>query len=233
MTEITDQWGFTEKLNDPKYKPYYDSAVASLKETLSILDGDSWKNKTGWTLENERSGDKAYSKSGVQKKGKTFVATGEFNINAEDLLRELWDNIEGTPSWNPTILEYKKLLAVGLQTDVAYNAFADLLGGIVKSRDFVDARCWRKVGNAYCLSAQSIEFPEMPPQKSRVRGEDSPGIFRIHPIDGKPGKCTAEFVMNTDLKGYLLKSVVEKVTHGTMLDYFEHLRKRVAAITAS
>lgn len=67
-------------------------------------------------------------------------------------MHELFYKIEDVPKWNPTLLESKIIRKVNSYTDITYQASVGGGGGMVKSRDFVNLRCWRLFRNGVMVT---------------------------------------------------------------------------------
>lgn len=81
----------------------------------------------------------------------------------------------------------------------------------VKSRDYVVARIWRKVGDEIYAGGKSIELDEIPESKDRVRGKLHLGCGRFTPDKSDPNKTHVEYILSIDLKGLIPKSIVNSV----------------------
>lgn len=54
-------------------------------------------------------------------------------------------------------------------TDVVYQIAAEGPGGIVKARDFVNVRHWKKIDDSWVCAIISVICKDEPPQKKFVR----------------------------------------------------------------
>lgn len=90
--------------------------------------------------------------------GKVYKLSGKVNYSPKKLLQELFYNIENVPNWNPTLLESKIIRKIDSSTDVSYSVSASGGGGIVKSRDFVNLRCWKLIRDSQIVSNYNINM---------------------------------------------------------------------------
>uniref|UniRef100_A0A914CUS7 START domain-containing protein n=1 Tax=Acrobeloides nanus TaxID=290746 RepID=A0A914CUS7_9BILA len=98
-------------------------------------------------------------------------------------------------------------------------------------RDFVVSRLKREInGKRYCI-ARSIEIPELPETKERVRGIVHLGAGRFVPHSTKENTTCIDLILCMDLKGMLPKTIVNTVMARLMekdyeqqLRYFERVR---------
>jgi len=187
-------------------------------------------NSEDWKLEKQLdNGDRVEVK--FIKGKKVFKLSGRINTSPGVLLEELYYKIEQAPSWNPTLLECRIIQPVNEQTDVSYQVCAEAAGGVVSIRDFVNVRHWSLVDGVYVSAGGSVLHPAMPPQPKKVRGENGPGCFAMRPIDGDPKACHFEWLLDTDLKGWIPQSIIDKALSGAQFDYIAHLRSRTATLS--
>lgn len=58
----------------------------------------------------------------------------------------------------------------------------------------------------------------MPPQPKKPRGKNGPRCFAMRPIDGDSKACHFEWLFDTDLKGWIPQSIVDKALSGAQFD---------------
>lgn len=117
-----------------------------------------------WKFEKQTNrGDKIYS-SQREGLGKVYRLTATVNYSASALIYEMFTKVEDVPKWNPSLLESKVVHKIDYFTDISYQASAGAGGGLVKSRDFVNLRCYRVVENGQILSEQDMR------NKSKAEG---------------------------------------------------------------
>jgi len=223
---ITDEWGCTETLADnDQFRKYHQTGVAALKESLALYGDGNWGGDWKLNTEDKESGDKVYVRK-TSEFGNVYAVQAKIKIDAERIFRISWDEIDQMQKWNPTVKEFKIVAQLGSQSQLVNNASEPILGGLVSSRDFMDVRIWQKIDNAYCLSARSVQYDQVPAQKGKVRAENKVGLFRVSPADG-PAPTDLVWMASMDLKGMLPKSVVDRAMNSFLLDYTKYLRKYV------
>ncbi|XP_071442814.1 steroidogenic acute regulatory protein-like isoform X2 [Hetaerina americana] len=196
---------------------------------------DAWRlvNSDGWRLEKKGSDDKEGGDAldevcsmhlSSPKGKKIYRLKGRVELPPKFLLNELFFRIDNVPNWNPTLIESYRIQAVDDHTDISYQVTAEGGGGIVSSRDFVNLRHWDVVEGSYVSAGLSITHPDKPPQKKYVRGENGPGCWAMSPIPGEPGSCTFQWLLDTNLKGWLTQYVVDGALTVAMFDYIRHIR---------
>ncbi|XP_052861322.1 steroidogenic acute regulatory protein-like [Anopheles cruzii] len=108
----------------------------TVRFAYDLLEADDWK------IEKVTSkGDTIQSRQ-AEAMGKIYKLTAKVHYPARKLLQELFYKIEDVPKWNPTLLESRIIRKIDSHTDISYQATIGGGGGVVKSRDFVNLRCW-------------------------------------------------------------------------------------------
>ncbi|KAK3930576.1 Steroidogenic acute regulatory protein-like [Frankliniella fusca] len=203
-----------------KSKPVdYHSRAKEILEAAWVLLCSS-----DWQLEKETAeGATVHSKT-IPKGTKVFRLTAKINLSASLLLNQLFDHVGDMPFWNPTVIESERLEVIDQHTDITYQVSAAGGGGVVASRDFVVLRHWEIRDGAYVSANASVPHPRRPPTKKYIRGENYPGCWVIKPIPGEDNWCVFQWLMNTNLKGWLPQYVVDSAFTNVMLEFLEHLK---------
>ncbi|ROT75996.1 StAR-related lipid transfer protein 3 [Penaeus vannamei] len=163
-------------------------------------------NSPGWKVEKETShGDTVSSKVGP-KGSKIYKLVGMVEVEPKTLFNEMLFNFENIPTWNKAITLGRVVQTIDSCTDVVYQVAAEGPGGVVSARDFVNVRHWKKIGDCWVSANVSVVHKDEPPQKSIVRGENGPGCWVFSPVAGAPKKCSFQWLLDTDLKGWIPQS---------------------------
>jgi len=234
METAVDKYGFVEQLrSDTKqFRDCYKASLEAIEHGHGILTDESFVKKDGWKIEQENTETQTciYSKS-LPKLGKVFVVVSEFDKVLDALFDIVYGKCEETPTWNPTVAEYKKILDIGKNTDLVYSRCPDAFGGLVKSREFIEARTWRKIGDAYVVAGKTIDCESAPKAvKGVVRGETLLGTMMLEPAPGKTQSTRLTWLNCADLKGMLPRSLVDRSVSHVFMEYTVHLRKRLSAV---
>nr|CAD7588678.1 unnamed protein product [Timema genevievae] len=110
-------------------------------------------------------------------------------------------------------------------TDISYQVAAEGAGGIVSSRDFVNLRCWGMKGDCYVAAGVSVLHPEVPPCTNYIRGENGPTCWVFRPVAGHSDQCIVEWLLNTNLRGWIPQYVLDPALMAAMINYIVYLRK--------
>lgn len=192
---------------------------------------EAWRslNSNGWKIEKQmENGDSVHVKTVNGKK--VFKLTGFIDIAPRLLLEELYYRIEQLATWNPTVADCRIIHSIDEHTDITYQVCAEAAGGILTTRDFVSLRHWDQLDGAYVSAGVSVIHPAMPPHQKRIRGENGAGCFAMRPVGADSDHCLFQWLLDTDLKGWVPHSIVEKALSGAQLEYINHIRKRAIFI---
>lgn len=147
-----------EEEQDEEYKQ---QGLECVRKAYQLLQATDWK------VEKVTQKNDTIQSIQREKLGKIYRLTGRIKYNAKALLEELFYRIEDVPKWNPTLLESKVIRKINTYTDISYNATASGGGGIVKSRDFVNLRCWR-----LCCDGKVIVDSDSEEYKDKKQNDD-------------------------------------------------------------
>ncbi|XP_021369542.1 stAR-related lipid transfer protein 3-like isoform X3 [Mizuhopecten yessoensis] len=193
-------------------------------EMLNLEDG--WKYQAGNDLEQGV----VHSMFFKQYNRKVFRLQAIMNLEPKRIWEELAYGTNSSPQWNPTLTECRTLETIDDNTEISYSIAAEAAGGLVTSRDFVNVRCWGVRDGVFLSCASGTTYPDMPPQKKYVRGENGPGGLILKAMKDDPNKCELTWFLNSSLKGWIPQSAVEQGLSGFLLDYLKYLSQRLEEI---
>ncbi|KAG5280907.1 hypothetical protein AALO_G00065330 [Alosa alosa] len=201
---------------------YVKQGQEALQKSISILS-----EQDGWQTEIiTASGDKVLSKV-LPDIGKVFKLEVVLEQHPDDLYNELVDNMEQMGDWNPNVKQVKILQKIGQDTMVTHEVSAETPGNVVGPRDFVSVRCAKRRGSTCFLAGMSTQHPGMPEQKGVVRAENGPTCIVMRPSAEDPDKTKFTWLLSIDLKGWIPKTIINRVLSQTQLDFANHLRQRM------
>ncbi|XP_066499926.1 steroidogenic acute regulatory protein, mitochondrial [Hoplias malabaricus] len=203
---------------------YVQQGQQALQKSICILS-----DQDGWQTEIETStGDKVLSKV-LPDIGKVFKLEVVLDQQPDDLYAELVENIEQMGEWNPNVKQVKILQKIGPDTMVTHEMAAETPGNVVGPRDFVSVRCNKRRGSTCFLAGMSTQHPNMPQQKGIVRAENGPTCIVLKPCTDDPNRTKFTWLLSLDLKGWIPKTVINRVLSQTQVDFANHLRHRMAS----
>ncbi|KAL0979124.1 hypothetical protein UPYG_G00181050 [Umbra pygmaea] len=201
---------------------YVKQGEEALQKSIRIL-GD----QDGWTTEIvNTNGDKVMSKV-LPDLGKVFKLEVLLDQCSENLYGELVGNMEKMADWNPNVKEVKILQKIGQETMVTHEVSGPTPGNVVGPRDFVSVRCAKRRGSTCFLAGMSTQHPNMPEQRGIVRAENGPTCIVMRPSADDPNKTKFTWLLSIDLKGWIPKTIINKVLSQTQVDFANHLRQRM------
>ncbi|XP_010874421.1 steroidogenic acute regulatory protein, mitochondrial [Esox lucius] len=202
---------------------YVKQGEEALQKSISIL-GD----QEGWTTEIvAANGDKVMSKM-LPDVGKVFKLEVLLDQRSDNLYGELVDNMEQMGEWNPNVKEVKILQKIGPETMVTHEVSGPTPGNVVGPRDFVSVRCAKRRGSTCFLAGMSTQHSSMPEQRGIVRAQNGPTCIVMRPSVDDPNKTKFTWLLSIDLKGWIPKTIINKVLSQTQVDFANHLRQRMA-----
>uniref|UniRef100_A0A3Q2QHF7 Steroidogenic acute regulatory protein, mitochondrial n=1 Tax=Fundulus heteroclitus TaxID=8078 RepID=A0A3Q2QHF7_FUNHE len=202
---------------------YVKQGEDALQKAISILS-----EQDGWTVETvAANGDKVLSKV-LPDIGKVFKLEVVLEQRPDNLYEELVEKMELMGEWNPNVKQVKILQKIGQDTMVTHEVSAETPGNVVGPRDFVSVRCAKRRGSTCFLAGMSTQHPKMPEQKGVIRAENGPTCIVMKPCAEDPNKTKFTWLLSLDLKGWIPKTIINKVLSQTQVDFANHLRNRMA-----
>ncbi|XP_067268628.1 steroidogenic acute regulatory protein, mitochondrial [Pseudorasbora parva] len=203
---------------------YVQQGQEALQKSISILS-----DQDGWQTEIETvNGDKVMSKV-LPDIGKVFKLEVMLEQQTDDLYEELVDNMEQMGEWNPNVKQVKILQKIGQDTMITHEISGETPGNVVGPRDFVSVRCAKRRGSTCFLAGMSTQHPGMPEKKGFVRAENGPTCIVMRPSADDPNKTKFTWLLSLDLKGWIPKTVINRVLSQTQVDFANHLRHRMTS----
>lgn len=205
---------------------YKGKGAKILQESWRLLTNPNWK------LEKRSAENDVVYMLSVPNRGKVFKISASINASPQFLLEELFYKAERIPQWNPALIESRKVHSIDEHTDICYQVTAGA-AGVVAIRDFVNIRQWGVIEGCYVIGYSATEHPAVPVCEKYVRGENGVGCWAMKPVPGEVGKCTFEWVLNTNLKGWIPQYILHNALVGALLDYVKNLRRHLIKLNES
>ncbi|GMS94406.1 hypothetical protein PENTCL1PPCAC_16581 [Pristionchus entomophagus] len=205
-----------------KYSEAFTTAKVAMEQAIEMLNASDFDSKASWKLDCKS--DEATVHYKDLPDGRYFAGRTKLGISAKDAINHFYNDVETAHEWNENIKSGKKLHKLTDNIDIVKMSNNDIL--IIKSRDFLAARCIREYKEGcWILAARSVELEEMPETKDAVRAFVHLGMSRAVPDPEDPEhSCIFDNVANMDLKGMLFRSVVNQVTGRIVLKDLEIIR---------
>ncbi|KAM4748255.1 stAR-related lipid transfer protein 5 [Rhinophrynus dorsalis] len=190
------------------------------------------KDQDGWKL-CKRTGEVAvYWRPSEEFPGNLYKGEGIIPAKPE----HVWECLKPEPGglrvkWDNNVDEFHLIETITDDITVCQTITPSAAMGIISPRDFVDVVLIKRYEDGSITSnATNVEHAKCPTQKNFVRGfNHSCGCFCV-PVPGEPEKTQLLSFFQTDLSGYLPKSVVESFFPYNMVNFYSNLLKAVKAL---
>ncbi|XP_063045026.1 stAR-related lipid transfer protein 5 [Engraulis encrasicolus] len=190
------------------------------------------KDQSGWKV-CKKSGDTVvYWRPSSEFPGNVYKGEGVINACPE----KVWECLKPEPNgirvkWDSNVKKFELLEQITEDISVCRTITPSAAMGIISPRDFVDVILVKQYEDGTITSnATHIAHPECPPQAGYVRGFNHPCGCFCAPIPGEPGKTQLMTFFQTDLGGYLPRSVVDSFFPSSMSEFYNNLTKAVKSL---
>ncbi|CAM5156789.1 unnamed protein product [Natator depressus] len=202
---------------------YVNQGEATLRGALGIL-----QRQDGWQTETYQGKGELVLSTVLPRLGKVFRMEAVLGVPVDQLYYELFEKLEQMPEWNPTLSRVKILQRIGKDTLLTHEITAQRPGNLIGQRDFVSVRhCWKKETTVYLVgTATHSEF--MPMQKGQVRAESGLSCIVLQPLEGDRCQTRFTWLLSMDLKGWIPKSIINRVIPQSQVDFIRHLRRHLS-----
>ncbi|WKX89795.1 hypothetical protein Q1695_009000 [Nippostrongylus brasiliensis] len=172
-------------------------------EALKIFDDAKRADRKDWKQKAEHKGDKCFNKHFPI--GKVYYLKKTFNLDMDNLFTNHWNEIQKTPEWNSNVHTVEVVDKISDHADIIHYTTSEVV--VIKGRDFVVCRMWRKVGDSYVVCATSFETDiAVAPKKKRGWVNVCAGKFT--PLNSDPTKSLVEYLVSVDLKDKITPKAV-------------------------
>ncbi|VDD97302.1 unnamed protein product [Enterobius vermicularis] len=180
---------------------------------MELVNNPDFEDRDGWKRKNANGKDVVYSKRYAM--GKVFTMRTEFDFPLQQAFAEHWENFTDIIHFNKNISDVKVIAELATNSDVVYYALKDV--AVVKGREFLTCRTFKRIGNEIMEAARSFDLEDVPRNPLKIRGEVvlAGGRFRMHPKD-----CTrtvVDYVMCVDFNGPDIPKMIMDATIGMFI----------------
>ncbi|KAM7169773.1 steroidogenic acute regulatory protein, mitochondrial-like [Macrochelys suwanniensis] len=216
-SEVNSSWFSNTELS------YVNQGEATLRGALGIL-----QQQDGWQTETYQGKGELVLSTVLPRLGKVFRMETVLDVPVDQLFYELFEKLEQMPEWNPALSRVKILQRIGKNTLLSHEITAQCPGNLIGQRDFVSVRhCWKKETTVYLVgTATHSEF--MPMQKGQVRAESGLSCIVLQPLEGDGCQTRFTWLLSMDLKGWIPKSIINRVLPQSQADFIRHLRQHLS-----
>uniref|UniRef100_A0A914PD25 START domain-containing protein n=2 Tax=Panagrolaimus TaxID=55784 RepID=A0A914PD25_9BILA len=228
---VVDIHGVVDKLepDQEKYAQALTTCGNCFDEAYQIFNEPDFETKKDWRVEIDTEEAKVYSK--YYPFGNVFALKALVPATVDSAFETSYNDFESMPTWNSNMSYAKIITKLTKHVDILHYANPDVM--IVKSRDYVVGRLWRKIDNQYYVTARSVEIEDLPETADHVRGEVYLGCGRFIPDKTNSNMTQVDFLLCIDLKGMVPKTIINAVLGKMMVKDFEETLKRHKELTAN
>ncbi|MBN3296297.1 STAR5 protein, partial [Amia calva] len=164
--------------------------------------------------------------------GNLYKGEGIIKGNPE----KVWQCLKPVPEglrvkWDNNVKKFELIEMIDYDVSVCRTVTPSAAMGIISPRDFVDVVLVKQYEDGTITSnATHVGHPGCPPQPGFVRGFNHHcGCFCV-PIPGEPNKTQLLSFFQTDLGGFLPRSVVDSFFPSSMAEFYSNLAKAVKTL---
>ncbi|KAF0876176.1 stAR-related lipid transfer protein 5 isoform X1 [Crocuta crocuta] len=190
------------------------------------------RDKSGWKICREGNGVSVSWRPSTEFPGNLYRGEGVVNGTPE----KVWGCVKplaGTlrDKWDENVSSFEIIESITDTLCVSRTTTPSAAMKLISPRDFVDLVLVRKYEDGTVTSnAVNVEHPSCPPQPGYVRGFNHPCGCFCEPVPGEPGKTSLVTFFQTDLSGYLPRSVVDSFFPRSMAGFYANLEKAVKTL---
>uniref|UniRef100_A0AC34R145 START domain-containing protein n=1 Tax=Panagrolaimus sp. JU765 TaxID=591449 RepID=A0AC34R145_9BILA len=162
----------------------------------------------------------------VQLTDNVDIVHAQFAAPIETVFDVTVRDFGNTSKWSTNIIKSEVVVQLTDNVDIVHYANPDVM--IVKSRDYVTGRIWRKIEDQYYIGARSVDVDDLKETKEHVRGKLHLGCGRLSPIGET--RTQIEYLLCIDFKGLIPKTVVNAVMGKLVIKDFEETDKHLKEV---
>ncbi|KYM81019.1 StAR-related lipid transfer protein 3 [Atta colombica] len=225
LSKSNELFRFLAKLTPDKIDEYKMKTSKMLQDCHDLLTSKEWKDTSITSDGDEMSCMQLPPEWKLD--GKVMKITGIIDAPASILIDLLFDGVEEQVSWNKLVTESIKLQYIDENTDIVYQATSPFGGGIITARDFVILRHRKKYGNYYITSGVSVPTASVEVRPNMTRGENGISCFATEELPDEISKCRFTWILNTNFKGWIPQTVVDKSLSTGLVNFMTYLREHL------
>ncbi|KAF0714242.1 Aste57867_3957 [Aphanomyces stellatus] len=182
------------------------------KETCGVADASIWSKPGG--------------------KVRIFQAEALLDAPPSIVYEILHLNVSETREWNTSVDACTLVKQLAPNAEIMLTLTFAMYGGLVSARDFINVRVSRDMDGGYIVGTTGIEYSDVPSKSGVTRGMNGVMGFLILPDEATKGTRLV-WIINTDVKGWIPRSLIDAAIPAEMESYIMALRKRAAALQAT
>ncbi|XP_054842621.1 stAR-related lipid transfer protein 6 [Eublepharis macularius] len=137
---------------------------------------------------------------------------------------------EHRTKWDKSLQSYKIIETLDQDTAIYYSVTHSFGLGLVPPRDFVYLTHIKKYNGLLTTNSTSVEHPKYPPTSSCIRGQAYPSSYACYPLPENPKHCRMMAIVQVDLGGMLLPSIVQSVLPTSLMNLVTDCRAGIKTL---
>ncbi|XP_076768603.1 stAR-related lipid transfer protein 6 [Arvicanthis niloticus] len=128
-------------------------------------------------------------------------------------------------SWDKSLKGFNVLHKIDSDTLICHTITQSFAMGSISPRDFIDlVHIKHCEGNMDIIGTRSVDFPGYPPTSHYIRGYNHPSGYVCSPMKEDPAYSKLVMFVQTEMKGKLPASVIEKSMPSNLVSFFLNVK---------
>ncbi|RHZ17301.1 hypothetical protein DYB37_001482 [Aphanomyces astaci] len=207
-------------------------ALAIGEAALEEFHGMCLESKNLWRTESCKVPDASiWSKPG--KAVRLFQAEAILEAPPSVVFETLHINIADTREWNTSVDACTLMKQLSPNAEIMHTLTCAMYGGLVSARDFINVRVSKELDDqaGYIVGTTGIEYKGSSVVRSSGVTRGMNGVMGFLILRHAKGTRLV-WIINTDVKGWIPRSLIDAAIPAEMESYIVALRKRAAALQA-
>jgi len=209
-----------------KHRKWLDLSMEGVEIGVGYVgEDDSWLENPRWSQVYQHKDEDFIYSGNTKEFGRVLIMRSLLDcIDIDAVFNELHLHIRNGPKWCADLAFYDIIQCIGPNADIVMGISQPLLGGLIYSRDYVDARYLRKskTGDCYTWAQRSIKWREGP-KEDRVRANGILSWVRLRRLP-QLKKTEVVWISKFELNGNIPSFLNDRVTRQVMINFTQQFR---------
>ncbi|XP_031221850.1 stAR-related lipid transfer protein 6 [Mastomys coucha] len=136
-------------------------------------------------------------------------------------------------SWDKSLKKFNVIHRIDSDTLICHTITQSFAMGSISPRDFIDlVHIKHYEGNMDIICIKSVEFPGFAPTSHYIRGFNHPSGYICSPLKENPAYSKLVMFVQTEMKGKLPTSVIEKSMPPNLVSFFLNVKDAIKTCKA-
>uniref|UniRef100_A0ABM5FUG2 StAR-related lipid transfer protein 6 n=1 Tax=Pogona vitticeps TaxID=103695 RepID=A0ABM5FUG2_9SAUR len=215
-----------DEVCETKFVDYKETADEVCEKVLSYIREDT----SGWKVVKRTKHISVLAKPSGDFCGTLYRAEARIEVPAEKLFPFMYLP-EYREKWDKAVQSYRLVETIDQDTFIFHSITHSYGFGMVSPRDFVYLLHVRKYeGDLMTTNSVSVDHPDCPQSSIYVRGSSFPSGYACCPHPENPGHSKLVAIVQVDLGGRLMPSLIESVMPTTLLNLVTDCKAGIKAL---